>query len=67
LRFYKYVAPDGAGGTRLAHVTLCWQTFFMRKMRQRGGESNRGKRKIKRFGQARRQICEIAGRCMKTI
>ena len=31
--------------------------------RQRGGESDRRKRKIKRSGQARRQICEIAGRC----
>jgi hypothetical protein len=27
------------------------------------GESNCGKRKIKRIGQARRQICEIAGQC----
>ena len=34
-----------------------------RRRRQRGGESNRRKRKIKRFGQARRQICEITGRC----
>lgn len=51
---------------------VCWQAFLRAKRgrcrcRRRGDESNRGKRKTKRVGQARRQICEIAGRCMKTI